>query len=88
MTTAESVDAVVAGGLRDVPDFPQPGIVFKDITPLLADPRAFATVVEVIRARHDGAVDETACGDRVDGRERRGTNASGGTEALGPDWRA
>ena len=33
-------------GLRDVPDFPQPGVVFKDITPLLADPRAFAAVVE------------------------------------------
>jgi len=25
----------------DVPDFPEPGIVFKDITPLLADPAAF-----------------------------------------------
>jgi adenine phosphoribosyltransferase len=28
------------GFIRDVPDFPKPGIVFKDITPLLADPRA------------------------------------------------
>ena len=28
--------------IRDVPDFPNPGIVFKDITPLLADPVAFA----------------------------------------------
>jgi adenine phosphoribosyltransferase len=27
--------------IRDVPDFPKPGIVFKDITPLLVDPRAF-----------------------------------------------
>ena len=27
--------------IRDVPDFPQPGIVFKDITPLLVDPAAF-----------------------------------------------
>jgi adenine phosphoribosyltransferase len=27
--------------IRDVPDFPQPGIVFKDITPLLVNPRAF-----------------------------------------------
>jgi adenine phosphoribosyltransferase len=32
--------------IRDVPDFPQPGIVFKDITPLLADGRAFAAVVD------------------------------------------
>jgi adenine phosphoribosyltransferase len=30
--------------IRDVPDFPKPGIVFRDITPLLADPTALATV--------------------------------------------
>jgi adenine phosphoribosyltransferase len=30
----------------DVPDFPKPGIVFKDITPVLASPSAFATVTE------------------------------------------
>jgi adenine phosphoribosyltransferase len=34
--------------VRDVPDFPQPGIVFKDITPLLADPLAFSTVIDLI----------------------------------------
>jgi adenine phosphoribosyltransferase len=32
--------------IRDVPDYPQPGIVFKDITPLLADHAAFARVVD------------------------------------------
>lgn len=32
--------------IRDVPDFPKPGIVFKDITPLLADPGALALAVE------------------------------------------
>jgi adenine phosphoribosyltransferase len=32
--------------IRDVPDFPKPGIVFKDITPLLADPAGFASAVE------------------------------------------
>lgn len=31
--------------IRDIPGFPQPGIVFKDITPLLADPAALATAV-------------------------------------------
>ncbi len=31
--------------VRDVPDFPQPGIVFKDITPLLADPAGLAEVI-------------------------------------------
>ena len=32
--------------IRDVPDFPRPGIVFKDITPLLADPAAAAVAVQ------------------------------------------
>ena len=32
--------------LRDVPDFPEPGIVFKDITPLLADPDALASTID------------------------------------------
>jgi adenine phosphoribosyltransferase len=31
--------------IRDVPDFPKPGVLFKDITPLLADPAAFAYAV-------------------------------------------
>jgi adenine phosphoribosyltransferase len=36
------------GLIRDVPDFPQQGIVFKDITPLLADEAAFSTVIDII----------------------------------------
>jgi len=31
--------------IRDVPDFPKPGILFKDITPVLADPKAFKSMV-------------------------------------------
>jgi adenine phosphoribosyltransferase len=38
----------LASHLRDVPDFPQPGIVFKDLTPLLADVEAFAYTVEAL----------------------------------------
>jgi adenine phosphoribosyltransferase len=34
--------------VRDVPDFPQDGVVFKDITPLLADELAFSTVIDLI----------------------------------------
>ena len=34
--------------IRDVPDFPEPGIVYKDITPVLADPLAFSTIVDLI----------------------------------------
>ncbi|WP_199549803.1 adenine phosphoribosyltransferase [Streptomyces sp. N35] len=32
--------------IRDVPDYPQPGVVFKDITPLLADPAAFTALTD------------------------------------------
>ena len=42
--TIEQIKALI----RDVPDFPQPGIVFKDITPLLADAIAFSTVIDLI----------------------------------------
>jgi adenine phosphoribosyltransferase len=38
----------------DVPDFPKPGIVFKDITPLLASPAAFRAVVELLAERSAG----------------------------------
>lgn len=37
--------------IRDVPDFPQPGVVFKDITPLLAHPRGFARTIEMLAER-------------------------------------
>ena len=51
--------------VRDVPDYPQPGVVFKDITPLLGDGKAFATVVDALAA---------TCGpvDKVAGIEARG----------------
>jgi adenine phosphoribosyltransferase len=34
--------------IREIPDFPEPGIVFKDITPVLADGPAFATLVDAL----------------------------------------
>ena len=38
---------LLRGKIRTIPDFPQPGILFRDITPVLADPLAFATAVEL-----------------------------------------
>src|SRR5262245_34997405 len=46
--------AVLAQLIRDVPDFPKPGILFKDITPLLAQPRAFTTVLDLMAERFAG----------------------------------
>jgi adenine phosphoribosyltransferase len=37
--------------IKDVPDFPKPGIVFKDITPLLNDPAAFAAITDYLAER-------------------------------------
>ena len=54
--------------IRDVPDYPVPGVVFKDITPLLADGPTFAAVVE-----HVAEVARVAGGiDLVAGMEARG----------------
>jgi adenine phosphoribosyltransferase len=53
--------------IRDVPDFPQPGIVFKDITPLLADENAFSSVIDLIVVHYGrGTI------DKVVGIEARG----------------
>ena len=40
--------------VRDVPDFPKPGILFKDITPVLADPKAFNLCLDLMAERYDG----------------------------------
>ncbi len=40
--------------IRDVPDFPKPGIVFKDITPVLADPVLFRQVIDALADRWRG----------------------------------
>jgi adenine phosphoribosyltransferase len=40
--------------IRDIPDFPKPGVLFKDITPLLADPTAFHHAVDLLAVHYDG----------------------------------
>jgi adenine phosphoribosyltransferase len=72
---ATATCARAAAALRrlvvDVPDFPEPGVVFKDITPVLADPEAFGLVVEALA---DAGRDETGrpVVDHVVGMEARG----------------
>ncbi len=43
--------------IRDIPDFPKPGIIFRDITPLIGDARGFAAVVDQLAAPFLGALD-------------------------------
>lgn len=51
MTQPDERLARLATAIRDVPDFPEPGILFKDITPLLADPIAFTTAIDLFAER-------------------------------------
>jgi adenine phosphoribosyltransferase len=61
----DEMTRLVKSRVRDVPDYPQPGVVFKDITPLLGDGKAFSAVVDGLAALY-GPV------DKVVGIEARG----------------
>ena len=58
-------EAALRARILDVPDFPTPGVVFKDISPLLADPAGFVAVV-------DALVEQAGPVDKVVGIEARG----------------
>jgi adenine phosphoribosyltransferase len=53
--------------IRDIPDFPKPGVVFKDITPMLAHPEAFRASIDGIAGHYEGREI-----DKVLGIEARG----------------
>ena len=65
--TSQMTTQWLASLIRDVPDFPQPGIVFKDITPILRDPRGLREAIDAMAEpfRHSGV-------DVVVGLESRG----------------
>jgi adenine phosphoribosyltransferase len=60
MRDGADVAALVEAHVRVVPDFPEPGVLFRDITPLLADGHALAAVVEHTATRFAGQVDAVA----------------------------
>jgi adenine phosphoribosyltransferase len=64
---AEALERLVV----DVPDFPEPGVVFKDITPLLADHSALTAVIEALAAVGRDESGEVVV-DKVVGMESRG----------------
>jgi adenine phosphoribosyltransferase len=50
--------ADIAARVRNIPDFPKPGIQFKDITPVLADPKLFAGAIDLLTQNHlPGTID-------------------------------
>ena len=57
--TSEELTQLITARIRDVSDYPQPGVVFKDITPLLADGKAFGAVIGALAEGH-GPVDKVA----------------------------
>ncbi|MBX7168909.1 MAG: adenine phosphoribosyltransferase [Pirellulales bacterium] len=48
------MSVVLTEFIRAIPDFPKPGILFRDITPLLAEPRAFEAVIDQLAERYRG----------------------------------
>jgi adenine phosphoribosyltransferase len=64
-SSASGIESLITAHVRDVPDYPQPGVLFKDITPLLGDADAFGAVIEALAASF-GPV------DKVVGIEARG----------------
>jgi adenine phosphoribosyltransferase len=51
----EEIAQLLASHIRDIPDFPKPGVTFKDITPLLGDPAAFRRAIDALVQPHLGA---------------------------------
>lgn len=54
--------ALIGSHVRDIQNFPEPGIVFKDITPLLSNPVAFKTAIDLMEEQHANTdIDFIAC---------------------------
>ena len=61
MTTDPRIE-LVKSQIRDVPNFPKPGILFKDITPLLAHPKAFNASLDLLGERLQDLEADTVVG--------------------------
>src|SRR5262245_53581626 len=54
--------AAIEKAIRNIPDFPKPGIQFKDITPLLADARLFAGCIDLLTKEYQAGMVDTVVG--------------------------
>lgn len=57
-----TAEAILRARLRDIPDFPKPGIIFKDLTPLLADAAAWKQVCDALAEPFAGRKVTRVCG--------------------------
>jgi adenine phosphoribosyltransferase len=58
MPSAQATPGEIEAAIRNIPDFPKPGIQFKDITPVLANPRLFAGAIDLLAEKFQpGSVD-------------------------------
>jgi len=57
MPTSEQNRALIASLIRDIPDFPKPGVLFKDITPLLADAAGYRAAISELAASAPSGID-------------------------------
>jgi adenine phosphoribosyltransferase len=90
LTPSASADSdlpgLISAKIRDIPDYPQPGVLFKDITPLLADGAAFAAVVSAMAegSRGDGSgLGESGLGQGVGGLGQGAGGLGQGAGGLG-----
>lgn len=58
--TASAEARNLATLIRDIPDFPQPGVIFKDLTPLFADAKGLRVLIDEMAHPHHGQVDVVA----------------------------
>lgn len=52
MTLTNDEKQIIMSSIRDIPDFPKPGIIFKDITTLLGNPTAFKVLMDHLETRY------------------------------------
>jgi adenine phosphoribosyltransferase len=76
----EPLDELIAGLAVDVPDFPSPGVVFRDLTPVFADAAAFRRMIDGLAAP---ALSDPRAAAVAEGGSDRGFDVVAGVEARG-----
>lgn len=59
-TLSPEIADLVTSNLREIPDFPEEGVLFRDITPLLANGQAFGRLIELLAEHYRGRIDAVA----------------------------